>query len=134
MSHLWRSLAEAVQASHTHAPLLADNPAEQRLASFLVRLSERNQAVGLAGDEPELSIRRVDIANFLGMTTETVSRWLTRLQRLRAIVVEGRQVTICDCLKLRSLAVGTEPRRVIGDGHDRDQYPGRIGMHTVGLA
>ncbi|MGH8502722.1 MAG: Crp/Fnr family transcriptional regulator [Gammaproteobacteria bacterium] len=110
---LWRALAEMVQTSHRHALLLADKPTEQRLTSFLIELAERAQAAGHAGNTIELSMPRADIGNFLGMATETVSRWFTRLHRLGMIAIDGRRVTLADRVRLQRLAAGAEPYEAI---------------------
>jgi CRP/FNR family transcriptional regulator, anaerobic regulatory protein len=86
--------------------LLADKLAEQRLASFLVQLSNRQRTAGLMAGDIEFSIGRADIANFLGMATAMVSRWLTRLQQLDLIFANGRRILIRDCAVLRHIAAG----------------------------
>ncbi|HKH20998.1 MAG TPA: helix-turn-helix domain-containing protein [Gammaproteobacteria bacterium] len=104
--HLWRRLSQVIQDSQAHALLLTEKPAEQRLASFLVQLSDRQRTAGLTAGDIELSMGRADIANFLGMATETVSRWFTRLQQLNVIFANGRHVLIRDCAALRHIATG----------------------------
>ena len=108
--HLWRSLSQATQDSQAHAMLLADKPAEQRIATFLVELCDRKQNSGLAAEEFDLNMSRADIANFLGLATETVSRWFTRLQQLNLIIVNGRRIALCDSASLRRIAVGLNAR------------------------
>lgn len=68
--------------------LLGRKHARERVASFLFRLSERAIARGQVGDPVELPMTRADIADYLGLTTETVSRTLTRLQRDGYIRIE----------------------------------------------
>jgi DNA-binding transcriptional regulator LsrR (DeoR family) len=48
----------------------------------------------------DLSMTRVDIANYLGMAVETVSRLLTQLQNEQVIKVEKRRVSIVNITKL----------------------------------
>lgn len=72
----------------------------QRLSSFLIDLSSRFETLGLSGSIFDLSMTRVDIANYLGMAIETVSRLLTQLQNEQIIKVEKRRVSILDFEKL----------------------------------
>jgi len=68
----------------------------QRLGSFMLDLSSRFEQRGLSGSVFNLSMTRVDIANYLGMAIETVSRLLTQLQNEQIIEVEKRRVSIVD--------------------------------------
>jgi CRP/FNR family transcriptional regulator len=72
----------------------------QRLGSFMLDLSSRFEQRGLSGTVFNLSMTRVDIANYLGMAIETVSRLLTQLQNERIIEVQKRKVSIVDRDKL----------------------------------
>ncbi|WP_339723241.1 helix-turn-helix domain-containing protein [uncultured Paraglaciecola sp.] len=82
----------------------------QRLGSFLLDLSSRFEQRGLSGNVFDLSMTRVDIANYLGMAIETVSRLLTQLHNEQIIEVEKRRVSIMDRDKLsESLLQEREP-------------------------
>jgi CRP/FNR family transcriptional regulator len=72
----------------------------QRLGSFMLDLSSRFEQRGLSGNVFNLSMTRVDIANYLGMAIETVSRLLTQLHNERIIEVQKRRVSIVDRDKL----------------------------------
>ena len=72
----------------------------QRLSSFLLDLSSQFEKRGLSGNVFDFSMTRVDIANYLGMAFETVSRLLTQLQNEGIIEVEKRRVKILDHVKL----------------------------------
>ncbi|MFT5924974.1 MAG: CRP/FNR family transcriptional regulator [Paraglaciecola sp.] len=72
----------------------------QRFISFLLNLSLQFEKRGLSGKLFDLSMTRVDIANYLGMAIETVSRLLTQLQNAHIIEVERRRVKIIDLRKL----------------------------------
>lgn len=74
---------------------------EQRLAKFLLDLSERFQIQGLSANTFDLSMTRIDIANFLGMAIETISRLLTKLQHQQIIKVNRRQVILLDIQRLQ---------------------------------
>ncbi|MFT4941006.1 MAG: CRP/FNR family transcriptional regulator [Paraglaciecola sp.] len=75
--------------------------AEQRLAKFLLDLSARFEQRGLSGKVFDLSMTRIDIANFLGMAIETISRLLTKMQQQGIIDVNRRQITLLSMDKLR---------------------------------
>jgi len=73
----------------------------QRLGTFILDLSSRFEHRGLSCNVFDLSMTRVDIANYLGMAIETVSRLLTQLQNEQIIEVKKRRVSIVDPEKLR---------------------------------
>ena len=83
--------------------------AEQRVASFLVDLSERNRRTGHTHVDLVLAMSRDDIGSYVGLATETVSRVMTRLRQNRVIETHGRSVRLLDIERLRALA-GLERR------------------------
>lgn len=68
--------------------LLGRKTAIERVASFLLKLSDRAVAVGRPGNPIPLPMTRGEIADYLGLTIETVSRTMTRLRRSGAIVLD----------------------------------------------
>jgi CRP/FNR family transcriptional regulator len=82
--------------------LLAQRSADERLAAFLLSLSTRLQYRGHSGVEFRLSMSRHDIANYLGLAAETVSRNLGRLTEEKVISLSGRTVVIEDLVALRT--------------------------------
>lgn len=84
--------------------LLGSMPADQRLASLLVSLSERLGRRGFSRSEFRLSLSRNDIASYLGLAVETVSRLFSRLQAEGLLAVERRHVRILDPARLYRLA------------------------------
>lgn len=77
---------------------------EERLATFLASLSERNRERGFSASEFNLPMARHDLANYLGMAVETLSRMFSRLQDEKIIAVQHRLVKIEDPVRLRQLA------------------------------
>lgn len=87
------------------ASLLAgDHSADERLAAFLVGIADRYAARGFSPSAFRLSMARSDIANYLRLAAETVSRVLRRFQDTGLIAVDGRDVTLTDAAGLRHLA------------------------------
>ena len=84
--------------------LLAQMPAETRLASFLLGMSERLNKRGYVANEFNLSMSRGDIANLLGMAVETISRLLSHFQENGLLKVERKHISIIKLDELRHLA------------------------------
>jgi CRP/FNR family nitrogen fixation transcriptional regulator len=72
--HLWAITAAELKRSQNHALLLIKT-AKERIAAFLLDMAERLAGKGFV----ELPMSRQDIADYLGLTIETVSRTLTSL-------------------------------------------------------
>jgi len=78
--------------------------AEQRFASFLLSLSSRFRKLGFSAREFNLSMSRKDIANYLGLALETVSRIFSRFHQQGLITVDGKKVWIDDIESLRAIS------------------------------
>jgi CRP/FNR family transcriptional regulator len=87
------------------AALLAGNyTADERLAAFLVSLSRRYEARGFSPTRFRLTMTRTDIANYLRLASESVSRGFRRLQDTGLVAVDRREIELRDLQKLESLA------------------------------
>ncbi len=84
--------------------LLGKRSADERLAIFLLNVSTRHRNRGLSGDKFRLSMSRTDIANYLGLALETVSRLFTRMQELKILLVEGKEIQVLDRVALSNMA------------------------------
>lgn len=69
-----------LQAAHNQMLLLGRKTAVERLASFLADLATRDRRAGGGGRIIQLPMTRAEIADYLGLTTETVSRVTSRLK------------------------------------------------------
>lgn len=105
---LHRLMSREVLRDHEHLLVLGKKGAEERLATFLVSLSNRFHERGYSATEFHLSMSRGDIGNYLGLAVETVSRLFTRMQSQGWISVDRKLVRIVDLLRLHELA-GVRP-------------------------
>ena len=99
--HLFRLLSMDIGKATLLAP---DFRAEERLAAFLIILSQRYAAVGLSARRIRLTMSRTDIANYIRLAPETVSRILKRLQEQGLIAVDRREIEVLDAEQLRAIA------------------------------
>jgi CRP/FNR family transcriptional regulator len=77
---------------------------EERLAAFLNNLSLRLEQRGFSANEFNLSMPRHDLANYLGLAVETLSRMFSRMQDEGILTANRRNIHILDWSKLRILA------------------------------
>ncbi len=83
--------------------LLSSRRADERLAAFLVNLSQRFSRRGFSTAEFNLSMSRREIGEYLGLAKETVSRLFTRFEKERLIAVRRKNVRIVDRARLTAL-------------------------------
>lgn len=89
--------------------LLGRKNAVERLAAFLLRQSARSERIGWPADPVQLPMSRADIADYLGLTIETVSRTFTKLKDEGAIRLPTKTVVeLADRARLEALAEGSE--------------------------
>lgn len=99
--HLFRLLSEDIGKANF---LAGDFTAEERLAAFLVDLSRRYAARGLSATRFRLTMARTDIANYLRLAAETVSRILKRFRNDGLIRVDRREIELLDRGRLETIA------------------------------
>jgi CRP/FNR family transcriptional regulator, anaerobic regulatory protein len=95
-------MSREIVHAHSLLVLLGLTDAPQRLAAFLLDLSQRYAARGWSAREFRLRMSRSEIASFLGLTLETISRTFSLLQRRGFIAKQGRAIRITDLEGLRS--------------------------------
>jgi len=98
---------DALAAAQEQMVLLGRKTPIEKVASFLLTLSKRLQRLGRPAGAINLPMTRADIADFLGLTVETVSRSFTKLKNARAISLPTPdRVQVADAAALESLATG----------------------------
>jgi CRP/FNR family transcriptional regulator len=111
---LMRVISREVQHDQRHLVMIGRKVALERLAIFLHSLSQRLERMRRDPHLFVLPMSRRDLANYLGLVIETVSRLFSRLAELGVIAVERRTIRILDPAKLRALAgeveIGDAPR------------------------
>lgn len=103
-AEVMRSAARQMMEKNNHALLLGQKSAQARFASLLLYLSNRFAARGCSRVEFNLSMPRQDIANYLSLAVETVSRLFGDLQAQGIIAVDRRYVRILSLERLRAIA------------------------------
>src|SRR6516225_5729284 len=99
-NELWTRTANRLQLAQDHMLLLGRKNAEERVASFLLQMADRAAAERTL----DLPMSRQDIADYLGLTIETVSRTLTQLEGKAAIELpSSRRVRLCNRAALQRL-------------------------------
>lgn len=86
--------------------LLGKKSADERLATFLLSISQRFRRRNYSPSKFNLSMSRSDIGNYLGITEETVSRVFTRFQNEGLLTTERRQVQLLELDRLDNIARG----------------------------
>lgn len=101
---LFRVMSREFGREQQHPVAMGRKQAMSRLAIFLRSLSDRRQGVGQDPHELQLSMSRQELANYLGLVIETVSRLFSRMQALGVLKVDRRTVHILDLAGLAALA------------------------------
>lgn len=103
-AEITRAAARQLIERNNHVLMLGQKSAQARFASLLLSLSGRFAARGLSAVEFHLSMPRQDIANYLSLAVETVSRLFGELQQAGVIDVNRRHVRIRSLEALRRIA------------------------------
>jgi CRP/FNR family transcriptional regulator, anaerobic regulatory protein len=102
--HLLRRLHEfaghELSLAQEQMLLLGRRTAEEKVAAFLLNLQSRYGRIGAMSVTVPLPMSRQDIADYLGLTIETVSRTMTKLAREKAVVIVPDGVRLLDRARL----------------------------------
>ena len=105
--HLLRRLHEAARATEPRPGpdlLLGRRTADEKVAAFLIALRERWRRLGGSLVTIPLPMTRQDIADYLGLTLETVSRTISKLARSKMLLVVPDGVRLLDAGRIEALA------------------------------
>lgn len=121
---LMRTLAHEILRNQELMFMLGAMRAEQRLALFLLDLSQRYLRLGLSRSRFILRMTRQDIGSHLGLKLETVSRLLSRFHGAGFVQVQGKSIALLDFPALWQLsgASSGSQRPPIDPIIDRDGY------------
>jgi CRP/FNR family transcriptional regulator len=93
---LFHQSLEDLNVAMEHAAFLARATAEERVAAFLLQYKQRLRSEDNEPDDIHLPMSRQDIADYLGLSEETVSRMLTSMDRKGLLSVYGSRVRVLD--------------------------------------
>ena len=104
MMHLHEITGQELSRAKDMMMLLGRRTADEKIAAFLTGLQARYARIGRISVTLELPMGRLDIADHLGLTIETVSRTMTRLDRDGCILIVPGGVRLIDHAKLERLS------------------------------
>jgi CRP/FNR family transcriptional regulator len=106
-SRLLARTLDELDAAREWMLLLGRKSAAEKVATFFLHLARRQSQIGFADSAPEIAkpggggqicfrlpLTRADMADYLGLTIETVSRRITHLKKAGIIVVANRSITV----------------------------------------
>lgn len=111
---LLRIIGKSMELDQDHLGMLGRRHAAERVLLFIHGLSERLRSLGRPHDQFSLPMSREEIASYLGLVIETVSRSFTKLQEDGVISIRGRQLKILDSKRLSDAAHAPEQMRAAG--------------------
>lgn len=103
-AHFTAALAAEIRSDRSWMLMLGTLAAERRVAAFLLDVAARYARMGYSAKHFILRMSRFDMASFLALKHETVSRALSRLHDMNYIAVQRREVHVLDVDGLRSMA------------------------------
>lgn len=106
MEHFHRILSREIQREQSAIRFLGILRADERVASLLLNLSSRYAMRGFSPRRFQLRMSREQMARYLGLKLETVSRLLGRFREQGLIALAHRDVEILDMRRLEGIAAG----------------------------
>lgn len=107
--HFHKVMSREIVRDHGVMLLLGAMRAEERLATFLLNLSQRFTARGYSPAEFHLRMTREEIGSYLGLKLETVSRAFSRFQEDGLLAVQHKHIRILDIPGLKALMGSCRP-------------------------
>ena len=101
-----RQTLDELQLAREWMVLLGRKTAEERVASFLLHVAQKMRNTGCVGvDGFDLPLGRADIADYIGLTVETVSRQITKLRKAGVLELrDAKHVSYLDAQELKERA------------------------------
>jgi CRP/FNR family transcriptional regulator len=115
-SHIHRVMSREITRDYGLIFMLGSMDAEERMATFLLNLLRRCSVLDVPATQLRLSMTRQDIASYLGLRVESISRILSRLGASGVIEVCGREIKVTNMQALT---------HIIGDRAERHAAPGK---------
>ena len=105
-THFFRLMSREIVRDQGVMLLLGNMRAEERLAAFLLNLSNRLYSRGFAANDFILRMSREEIGSYLGLKLETVSRTLSKFHHEGLILVEHKHIQILEPQTLKKMVSG----------------------------
>ena len=99
-------MSREIVREHGVMLVLGTMVAEERIATFLLNLSQRFEVRGYSTSEFVLRMTRAEIGSFLGLKLETVSRVLSRFVKEGLLEVDQKRIRIVNAEGLRAIFTG----------------------------
>ncbi|PUA16476.1 helix-turn-helix domain-containing protein [Glaciimonas sp. PCH181] len=106
LRHFHRMMSREIAQDHTAMLQLGNLRAEQRFAAFLLNLSNCYKTRGYSATNFQLRMSREEIANFLGLTNETISRLLAQFKKTAWVKANNREIELLNLPALHALVEG----------------------------
>jgi len=104
LHRLHEAATHELRLAQNHMVLLGRRTADEKVAAFLIGLRERWRRLGGSLVTIPLPMTRQDIADYLGLTLETVSRTISKLARSKMLLVVPDGVRLLDPGRIKALA------------------------------
>ncbi|WCM48503.1 helix-turn-helix domain-containing protein [Pseudomonas sp. WJP1] len=104
--NLNKILSREIVRDHDMLMMLGNMNSDERLAAFLLNMSQRLNSRGYSANSFVLKMRREEIGSFLGLRLETVCRGIAHLRDQGLVEINGRDVNIRSLDGLKQLIVG----------------------------
>jgi len=101
--HFHRIMSREIVRDHGVMLLIGSMRAEERLAAFLLTLSQRYSACGYSSTQLILRMTRQEMGSYLGLNIETICRALHRMQKQGLLKVQGKKIELNDPVRLRKM-------------------------------
>ncbi len=104
--NLNRILSREIVRDHDMLMMLGNMNSDERLAAFLLNLSQRLSQRGYSSRDFILKMRREEIGSYLGLRLETICRGIAHLRDQGLVEISGREVKVLNMEGLKQLVAG----------------------------